>query len=331
MKFPEVIGQEDVKRHLQSSLAFGKISHAYLISGEAGMGKLKLAQAFAKALLCEENGEHGTEGCGKCHSCKQIEHHNHPDVHYVTHEKPTHISVDEAREQIVHDVAIRPYQSRYKVYLIPDAEILRIEAQNAILKTIEEPPDYAIILLLAKNEESLLQTIRSRCVKLQLRAVSDSVLRQHLTKEYRIPDYQVASILAFAQGNPGRAEDFATSDEFRGRRQWISNLLSRLPEQEPYEWQEAVSELAEKKQELGDYFALMMDWYRDLLFCKAGLGRKYLIFQEKTAVLERLAEQIDDVAISRTIKKIEQTEAQILSQVNTKLALENLFITIGRN
>lgn len=112
-----------------------------------------LANLFAMTLLCETRDN---EPCGKCHSCKQAESGNHPDIIRVTHEKPNSISVDDIRTQVNNTVDIKPYQGPYKVYIIPQADMMTPQAQNAILKTIEEPPSYAVFLLLTENAETLL-------------------------------------------------------------------------------------------------------------------------------------------------------------------------------
>ena len=104
------------------------------------------------------------EPCLECHSCKQALGNNQPDIIYLTHEKPNTISVADIREQINHDIEIKPYSSKYKVYIVDEAEKMNQQAQNALLKTIEEPPAYAVILLLTTNADAFLQTIRSRCV-----------------------------------------------------------------------------------------------------------------------------------------------------------------------
>ena len=107
-----------------------------------------LAGLFAKTLQCEAGG---TDPCGTCRSCIQCDSGNQPDIIWVTHEKPTVISVDDIREQVNNDIIIKPYSSRYKIYIIPEAELMNPQAQNALLKTIEEPPEYAITMLLTNN------------------------------------------------------------------------------------------------------------------------------------------------------------------------------------
>lgn len=185
--FRDIVGQEQIKEHLQNALESGKISHAYIINGEKSSGKEFIAKVFAMTLQCEAGG---TEPCQECHSCKQALSANQPDIIRVTHEKPNTISVDDIRVQINNDVAIKPYSSRYKVYIVNEAEKMTQQAQNALLKTLEEPPEYAVILLLTANVNSLLPTILSRCVVLNMKPVSDTQVKKYLMEQLQIPDYK---------------------------------------------------------------------------------------------------------------------------------------------
>lgn len=135
--FQDIIGQEQIKEHLRNALSSGKVSHAYIINGEKSSGKEFIAKVFAMALQCEKGGE---EPCQECHACKQALSGNHPDIIHVTHEKPNTVSVDDIRAQVNNDVAIKPYSGPYKVYIVNEAEKMTSQAQNAILKTLEEPP-----------------------------------------------------------------------------------------------------------------------------------------------------------------------------------------------
>ena len=128
--------------------------------------------------------------CGKCQSCRQALSGNQPDIIRVTHEKPNTISVDDIREQVNNDIVIKPYSSKYKVYIIDEAEKMTVQAQNALLKTIEEPPEYAVILFLTNTLDVLLQTVRSRCIIMNLRSVDTKLIQQYLMQKYQLPDYQ---------------------------------------------------------------------------------------------------------------------------------------------
>ena len=179
-KFQDIIGQEQIKEHLQNAIAAGKVSHAYIINGEKSSGKEFIAKVFAMALQCEKKE---AEPCQECHSCKQALSDNHPDIIRVTHEKPNTISVDDIRAQVNNDVAIKPYSGSYKIYIINEAEKMTPQAQNAILKTLEEPPEYAVILLLTTNVNLLLPTILSRCVVLNMKPVADELVRKYLMEQ----------------------------------------------------------------------------------------------------------------------------------------------------
>ncbi len=178
--FSDVLGHEQTILHMKHAIEMNKVSHAYILSGEKGSGKKLLAGLFAQTLQCQKRG---TEPCMECRSCKQEMNRNQPDIIRVVHEKPNTISVEEIRTQVNGDIMIKPYSSPYKIYIIDEAEKLSVQAQNALLKTIEEPPVYAVILLLTTNAGILLPTIRSRCVTLDLKPVAPGVLKEYLMRE----------------------------------------------------------------------------------------------------------------------------------------------------
>ena len=178
MSFAEIVGQEDAKKLLKNAVMSGNHSHAYILSGEKGSGKMMLAEAFATMLQCENPSD---DACMECHSCKQSLSRNNPDIIYVTREEgKANIGVDVVREKIVNDVDIKPYSNKYKIYIVDEAERMNQQAQNAILKTIEEPPEYAIIILLTANHNAFLQTILSRCVLIQMKSVDTESIKNIL-------------------------------------------------------------------------------------------------------------------------------------------------------
>ena len=191
-----------IGEHLQNAIGMDKVSHAYIINGPDKSGKMMLAEAFAMALQCEK---HGKEACMECHSCRQALGHNQPDIIYVNHDKPNTISVDDIRTQVNNDIDVKPYSSEHKIYIIDEAEKMNQQAQNALLKTIEEPPAYAVIMLLTTNADTFLPTILSRCVTLNIKVVPDEKIKKFLMEKYQIPDYQADVCVAFAQGNVGKA------------------------------------------------------------------------------------------------------------------------------
>ena len=162
--FSEIVGHEQIKEHMQAAIRDKKPFHAYLFQGEEGVGKEALARTFAAGLQCQS--ESADKPCKECVSCRQMESGNQPDVIWVTREKAS-LGVDEIREQLCNTMDIKPFSSPYKIYLVPEAEKMTEAAQNALLKTIEEPPEYGIVILMTSNISALLPTIQSRCLTLR--------------------------------------------------------------------------------------------------------------------------------------------------------------------
>lgn len=326
--FKEIIGHEQIIEHLENAIKMEKVSHAYIFDGLEKSGKMMLAEAFAMALQCEAGGG---EPCMECHSCRQAASHNQPDIIYVSHEKPNTISVDDIRTQINNDIVIKPYSSRYKIYIVDEAEKMNQQAQNALLKTIEEPPAYAVILLLTTNADSFLPTILSRCVTLHLKAVPDEKIKKFLMKQYQIPDYQADVCTAFAQGNVGKAIQLASSEHFNEVKASALQLLKRLHDIDLYEMGAAVKQIGEYKLEINDYFDLMMIWYRDVLLYKATKDVNGLIFKDEVYDIKRQAERSSYSGIQTIIQALQKAQIRLKANVNFDLVIELLLLTIKEN
>ena len=326
--FHEIIGHDDVVNHLQNAIQMGKVSHAYIFNGEVGAGKKMLASAFAMALQCEK---HGTDPCMECDSCKRALSKNHPDIITITHEKPNSIGIEDIRIQLIDDVSIKPYTGPYKIYILNEAEKLTLQAQNALLKTIEEPPAYAVILLLTTNAESFLPTILSRCVTLNLKAVPDEKIKKFLMAHYQIPDYQADVCVAFAQGNVGKAIQLAASDDFNELKASALQLIKRLHDIDLYEMTEAVKQISEYKLQINDYFDLMMIWYRDVLYYKATKDVNGLIFKDEVYDIKRQAEQSSYNGIEEILQALSKAQVRLNANVNFDLVIELLLLTIKEN
>lgn len=326
--FNDIIGHEQIIEHLRSAITLDKISHAYILNGPEDSGKMMLAEAFAMALQCEGEGE---RPCLACRSCKQAVDHNQPDIIYVSHEKPNTIGVDDIRTQVNNDIVIKPYSSRYKVYIIDEAQKMNQQAQNALLKTIEEPPAYAVILLLTTNADSFLPTILSRCITLNLKAVKEDVIRNYLMQNYQIPDYQADICAAFSQGNVGRAVKLASSTDFTELKASVLQLMKRLSDIDLYEMTAAVKQIQEYKLTIKDYFDLMMIWFRDVLYFKATGDVNGLIFKDEVYDIKKQAEKRSYQGIETILKALETAGVRVSANVNFDLVIELLLLTIKEN
>ena len=326
--FRDIIGQEQIKEHLQNALESGKVSHAYIINGEKSSGKEFIAKVFAMALQCEQGG---VEPCQECRSCKQALSANQPDIIRVTHEKPNTISVDDIRAQINNDVAIKPYSSRYKVYILNEAEKMTQQAQNALLKTLEEPPEYAVILLLTANVNSLLPTILSRCVVLNMKPVSDIQIKKYLMEQLQVPDYKAEVCVAFARGNVGKAKSLASSEDFENVKNEALSLLKYIKDMELHEIVAAIKKITEYKFEINDYLDIMAIWYRDILLFKATKDANHLIFREELPALRQVATRSSYEGIENIIKALDKAKARLNANVNFDLTMELLLLEMKEN
>ena len=326
--FHDIIGQEQIKEHLQNAISAKKISHAYIINGEKSSGKEFIARVFAMTLQCEKGG---TEPCQECHSCKQFLSGNHPDVIWVTHEKPASIGVDDVRIQINDTVSIRPYSSPYKIYLVDEAEKMTVQAQNALLKTIEEPPAYAVLVLITTNPEVFLPTILSRCIQLKLRPLKDSVVSDYLTEKMGVSDGQADIYAAFARGNLGKAIHLASSEEFALLYREVLTLLKNIKDMDIPMLLDYIRKLQEDNLDLYECLDFMQLWYRDILMFKVTKDMNSLIFKDEYSAVSSCCQKSSYEGLEEILSAIEKAKVRLNANVNTDLALELMLLTMKEN
>ena len=327
--FKDIIGQEHIKEYLQNAISRKKIAHAYIIQGERFSGKEFITKVFAAALQCEKQG---TEPCGECRSCRQVQSGNQPDIIYLRHERPNSIGVEDVRSQINSDIAIMPYSSPYKIYIINEGEMLTDQAQNALLKTLEEPPAYAVLIILTTNLEALLPTILSRCVVLHMKPVQDGLVKEYLKKELMIPDYKADICVAFARGNIGRAKQLASSEDFENIRNEALSLVKNIRNMELHEVMAAVRKIGEYHQmNINEYLDVISIWYRDVRLFKATNDTNHLIFREEIQYIRKAADKSAYEGIENILKALESAKSRLHANVNFDLVMELLFITIQEN
>lgn len=325
--FRQVIGHQEVIEHFQKGIEENKVSHAYILAGEKGSGKRLLARIFASTLQCEKQG---INPCGKCQSCMQVEGGNQPDIIYVTHEKAS-IGVDDIRNQVNADVAIKPYSSPYKIYIIPDGEKMTEQAQNALLKTIEEPPAYAVFLLLTENVSAFLPTILSRCVTLQLKPVAPKLIKKYLMEQYQIPDYLAELSAGFSQGNVGKAIRYASSEEFIQMKKDTIQVMTHLADMKQYEVMQFIKTMSENKQQVEDYLDIMLLWYRDVLMFKVTQDPNGLLFADEIRTIQKQAESKQYEGIEEIINAIERAKVRLKANVNFDTAMELMIAVMKEN
>ncbi|MBQ6844041.1 MAG: DNA polymerase III subunit [Agathobacter sp.] len=332
--FQDIVGHNKIIEHLKNAIKMDKVSHAYIINGEDNSGKMMLAETFAMALQCEEGKP---EPCGNCRSCRQAKERNQPDIIFIGQDemmeekKTKSISVDEIRTLLNNDIVIKPYSSKYKIYIVDHAEKMNVQAQNALLKTIEEPPAYGVILLLTSNADSFLQTIRSRCILLNIKTVEEEQIKKHLMKKYQVPDYKAEICAAFAQGNVGKAIQLASSDSFNEMKQDVLSLVKKMEEVEIYELPLTIKNINTYKQSMEEYLDLMTLWYRDVLYLKSTDDVNNLIFKDEVYDIKKQAAKKSFSGIENILQAIELTRTRLKANVNFDLVIEMLLLAIKEN
>lgn len=285
-----ITGQDPVLNYFRNVVQKKQVSHAYILEGDPDTPKQEIAVGFAKLLLCER----GT-GCGECHSCRAVDSGNHPDLITVQHEKPEVIRIDEIREQLVDDIAIRPYSSPYKIYIVPDAERLNTAAQNALLKTLEEPPSYGVILLLTANGEAFLPTILSRSIRLKCIQRGNGLDR--MEEEDRL------AVLSFLKDA------------------WNADRTSMA---------KAAADWKNRELRMTDVGNLIRIWLRDLLILKSTGTSRLLILSGERSVLEKAAERYTYRQIQEILDCLDRTERRTASNVNYELSVELLLASMRK-
>ncbi len=341
--FADIIDQQQMKEHMQHALITDKVSHAYIISGESGSGKEFIAKTFAKALQCENRKDRGDyrESCNECPSCIKALSDNHPDIITITHEKPASIGVDDIRQQLRDDVVIKPYESRYKIYIIPEGEKMTPQAQNALLKTLEEPPSYIVIIILTSNINAFLPTIISRCIVLPMKPVRDDSIINYLMQECHVVDYKAMLCASFARGNVGKALELASNERFETLKNETIELVAKLKNLEIHEIMDRVHGILEnpdgdeksskKGIDLGqyaDFMDILLFLFRDMLVYKATGDDTHLIFTDKVSYISSVTTNCTYEGISSIIKDMEIAKNRIDSNVNIDLALELMLMGI---
>ena len=327
-KFADIIGQEQLKEHIQNAITSNKVSHAYIINGERNAGKEFIARIFAMTLQCEKGG---IEPCNECHSCKQALSHNQPDIVYISHEKPNSIGVEDIRGQINNDIGIKPYSSPRKIYIMNEGEKMTPQAQNALLKTLEEPPEYAVIFILTDNVEALLPTIISRCVVLNMKPVSDNLVKKYLMEELGVPDYKANICVAFARGNIGKAKLLASSEELEKVKDEAITLVKYINDMEINEIVKAIKKIMEYKLDVNDYLDILTVWYRDVLLFKATKDMNSLVFKQEIQQIRRVADRSTYEGIENIVSALQQAKRRLEANVNFDLTMELMLLTIKEN
>jgi len=333
----QIIGHDFQKKILMRAATENIVSHSYLFSGPGGIGKKLIALEFAKLLNCQyrnsadsTNSDNGTCDCG---SCRKVEKGIHPDVIYVQYKGVKSIKVEQVREGIEERLYLKSFEGKFKVVIVDEAERMSNGAQNAFLKTLEEPPPNSVIILITSNPDSLLPTIRSRCQIIRFNALSEELIFEELKKREDLSTEEALVCSKLSNGSLGRAL-MLDSDVIEWRKELIQYLMHLKPDSALRVLSLAesmpLSSNPEDMEKLNLAFEFISLWLRDLMFIKLNSDKKLLTNIDLIEQTIKIAEKWDINNILDKMGHVEKTWNDIYHlNANKQLSFENLFIRIS--
>ena len=289
--FDNILGNEKNKNILEKSIKLNKFSHSYIFWGIDGIGKKLISKEFAKNILCLEQ----KENC-KCKSCIELDSNNNPDFQLIEPNEGK-VRIEQVRE-MQRKVAEKPIISNKKVYIINDADTMTIEAQNCLLKTLEEPPEYATIILICTNEDNLLSTIKSRCTRMHFNSIDSEEVKKYIKQNF--PEQRISdNIIKLSQGSIGKAIKL---NEHKDIYENIEKILLNMKDKDLIEIIQMSEEIYKTKDEINSILDYM------------------------NVILLKLSKQ--NVKYIKCIEIVEQTKKRLKANSNYDMCIDNLLFNM---
>jgi DNA polymerase-3 subunit delta' len=330
-----VIGQDKAVSLLQRSLETGSLAHAYLFIGPAHVGKMTLALNMIQALNCESS----EPPCGQCNSCRKVIEAKHADVQVIglngdgdssASKQKTEISIDRIRE-IQHSANLPPFEGKYSTYIIDGAEFLSIEAANCLLKTLEEPADNVVFILLTANEQLLPMTVISRCQRVELPPLSADKIEYVLSSNWGIESQEARLLARLSNGCLGWAVSAHLDSSFLEQRNgYLDELIEVIETDLDKRFAYAVklaAQFSQNRAVVQEQIGTWISWWRDMLLVKTGCV-DYVTNIDRLAILNDMVRSYSINQIQTFIKDIQAAGEQLKQNANPRLVLEVLMLNI---
>ncbi len=306
MYFEKIRGQRFAKKYLSNSIKSNMISHAYMFEGPSGVGKNTVARELATTLLEMENLF------------------NSPDYIEITPDGNS-IKIAQIRK-LQSDILVKPYKS-YKIYVIDEAQKMTVEAQNALLKTLEEPPKYAIIILITNNKESLLDTIKSRCEIIKFTPIPLVEVADYLTQTG--VDKNRASLLAnFSRGSMQKAIELSESEDFHIMRDEVQKYVETFLTGSMLDIMDIQSSIEKYKDNITNVLDLLVNYFRDIMMVKENVDSSMIINLDRLVFIKNMSTKITYSQLSKIIDIIEETKNKLRSNCNFNISIQVMTLNI---
>lgn len=324
MGFAELIGHSKQLQSMRAALANQRLHHAYLFTGPEGVGKRTIALALAKAVHCSElTGDY----CGRCVNCASIIDSNHPDVRFVqTLPGKKEISIQQVRE-IERELRFRSFSGKRKIAIVDPAASMNVAAQNALLKTLEEPPENSLIVLVTPNAGGLLPTLRSRCLRLSFAPLSRAQVAAFLQAEQKIKAEEAEVLAAMSMGSIGVAVNLDQQALSEKRRIW-TGMLSALKAKDYQGAMAAAEALAASREEALEFLNWAESWYRDLLIHGVTREADELVNLDMLPQIEQHSAEFGAKRALGALARITEATAGIQRNLNRRMVLERFLFGV---
>ena len=321
MLYSQVAGQEEIKTSLIKAIKNNQISHCYIFEGPKGMGKYDLALIFAQSILCSNFQQ---DPCNECSNCIKMNSMNFPDLHIIN--KDGKAIKREDIDTLIESVYKKSYESSKKIYIIKDAHSMTTQAANTFLKTLEEPPGDSVIILLTTNVNLLLPTIISRCQTIKFRNISKETIKTYL-KEYYSTEEEKADLAAnYSKGILNKAVSIVNgNDEILEEREKIIKVFDKIINTNSEIIYDIDNYFEENKDDIDIIIEIMMIWIRDIIFVQNNM-QDLVMNKDLIYLAKEHSEKMRDK--SNLIEYLQNTSDNIKSNVNYKLAIDNMLLKI---
>lgn len=367
MQFSSIIGQAEAKAHLIESMRLGRLPHALMLRGPAGVGALPLAHAIAQYINCQQAGEH--DSCGTCHNCLKITKAIHPDIHYVLpiiskteggkavlteaylddfrkqfiaepylsqeqwkrslggENKQLRISVHEIRA-LKRKIALKTFEAPYKVVILWQAEQIAVEAANAFLKLLEEPPERTLIIMTCSDPSQLLVTINSRCQQIGLGRIAAPDIKQYLIEHKRLPEAKATEVAAIAEGSLGSALEY-THDSNQALNELYTSWLRMVYTGHYGRIQGEIEKIYKENKEFQKAFlAFAVKKLRDSLLFHLQLEQLALVTESERTFQQNFSKLVTASKVDRMVAQLDETQRHIAGNANARMAFTALSLRL---